>query len=79
MTRTVHRDPPPHPGDRSCRRNCRKDRVCDRTTTHRTRRCTKVRPNVSDIKHDNGNLIVLHRTDQTTADGIYNLWFEHGG
>lgn len=42
-----------------------------RATTHRT---------VRDIKHgNNGNLIVLHRTDQTTADGIYNLWFGHGG
>ena len=31
-------------------------------------------------EHDNdGHLIVLDRTDQTTADGIYNLWFEHGG
>lgn len=29
--------------------------------------------------HDSGDLIVLDRTDQTTADGIYNLWFEHGG
>ncbi|WFP16583.1 alpha/beta hydrolase [Citricoccus muralis] len=28
---------------------------------------------------DNGDLIVLDRTDQTTADGIYNLWFENGG
>ena len=28
---------------------------------------------------DDGHLIVLDRTDQTTADGIYNLWFEHGG
>ena len=26
-----------------------------------------------------GDLIVLDRTDQTTADGIYNLWFENGG
>ncbi len=35
---------------------------------------------VRDIEHDNdGDLIVLDRTDQTTADGIYNLWFEHGG
>ncbi|MEI2677276.1 MAG: hypothetical protein V9G29_05110 [Burkholderiaceae bacterium] len=34
----------------------------------------------ADIEHDNdGDLIVLDRTDQTTADGIYNLWFEHGG
>ena len=28
---------------------------------------------------DNGDLIVLDRTDQTTAPGIYNLWFKHGG
>jgi len=28
---------------------------------------------------DDGDLIVLDRTDQTTAPGIYNLWFEHGG
>lgn len=35
---------------------------------------------VRDIVHDNdGDLVVLDRTDQTTADGIYNLWFEHGG
>ena len=35
---------------------------------------------IRDIEHDNdGDLIVLDRTDQTTADGIYNLWFEHGG
>ncbi len=35
---------------------------------------------VRDIEHDNdGDLIVLDRTDQTTAPGIYNLWFEHGG
>ena len=35
---------------------------------------------VRDVEHDNdGDLIVLDRTDQTTADGIYNLWFEHGG
>ena len=26
-----------------------------------------------------GDLIVLDRTDQTSADGVYNLWFEHGG
>lgn len=26
-----------------------------------------------------GDLIVLDRTEQTTAPGIYNLWFEHGG
>ena len=35
---------------------------------------------VRDVEHDNdGDLIVLDRTDQTTSDGIYNLWFEHGG
>jgi hypothetical protein len=35
---------------------------------------------VRGIEHDeDGDLIVLDRTDQTTADGIYNLWFEHGG
>ncbi|HMT87981.1 MAG TPA: alpha/beta hydrolase [Arachnia sp.] len=28
---------------------------------------------------DNGDLIVLDRTEQTTAPGIYNLWFETGG
>ena len=28
---------------------------------------------------DDGDLIVLDRTDQATAPGIYNLWFEHGG
>ena len=33
---------------------------------------------VRGIEHDN-DLVVLDRTDQTTADGIYNLWFEHGG
>lgn len=31
------------------------------------------------IEHDDGDLIVLDRTNQTTAPGIYNLWFEHGG
>ncbi len=32
------------------------------------------------VEHgDNGDLIVLDRTEQTTAHGIYNLWFEHGG
>lgn len=32
------------------------------------------------VEHDgDGDLIVLDRTGQTTADGIYNLWFEHGG
>ena len=35
---------------------------------------------VHGVEHDNdGDLIVFDRTDQTTADGIYNLWFEHGG
>lgn len=35
---------------------------------------------VRGVEHDNdGDLIVLDRTDQTTSDGIYNLWFEHGG
>ena len=35
---------------------------------------------VQGIEHDdNGDLIVLDRTDQTTATGNYNLWFEHGG
>lgn len=28
---------------------------------------------------DDGDLIVLDCTEQTTAPGIYNLWFEHGG
>ena len=28
---------------------------------------------------DDGDLIVLDRTDQAAAPGIYNLWFEHGG
>jgi pimeloyl-ACP methyl ester carboxylesterase len=32
------------------------------------------------VEHDgDGDLIVLDRTDQTTADGTYNLWFEHDG
>ncbi|WP_083956612.1 alpha/beta hydrolase [Tersicoccus phoenicis] len=32
------------------------------------------------VEHDgSGDLIVLDRTDQTIAVGIYNLWFEHGG
>ena len=35
---------------------------------------------VHGVEHDEeGDLIVLDRTDQTTSDGIYNLWFEHGG
>ncbi len=32
---------------------------------------------VRDIEHDNAD--DYDWTDQTTADGIYNLWFEHGG
>ncbi|MFT8396006.1 alpha/beta hydrolase [Propionibacterium sp.] len=32
------------------------------------------------VEHnEGGDLIVLDRTAQTTAPGIYNLWFEHGG
>ncbi|BAU32774.1 hypothetical protein [Microcella alkaliphila] len=32
------------------------------------------------VEHDDrGGLIVLDRTEQTTAAGIYNLWFETGG
>ena len=35
---------------------------------------------VRGVEHDDdGDLIVLDRTDQTTAPGIYNLWFKHGG
>ena len=35
---------------------------------------------VRGIEHDeDADLIVLDRTDQTTSDGIYTLWFEHGG
>ncbi len=35
---------------------------------------------VRGVEHDDtGDLLVLGRTDQTTAPGIYNLWFEHGG
>ena len=35
---------------------------------------------VRGVEHaDDGDLIVLDRTDQATAPGIYNLWFEHGG
>ncbi|GAA1749840.1 alpha/beta hydrolase [Nostocoides vanveenii] len=35
---------------------------------------------IRSVEHDdNGDLIVLDRTAQTTAPGIYNLWFEHGG
>ena len=31
------------------------------------------------VEYDDDDLIVLDRTEQTTAPGIYNLWFEHGG
>ena len=35
---------------------------------------------VRKVEHDgDGCLIVLDRTQQTTAKGIYNLWFESGG
>ncbi|MGO1235171.1 hypothetical protein [Microbacterium gubbeenense] len=35
---------------------------------------------IRSVEHDdNGDLIVLDRTEQTTGHGIYNLWFEHGG
>ena len=35
---------------------------------------------VRGIEHDgDGGLIVLDRTEQTSARGIYNLWFENGG
>lgn len=35
---------------------------------------------VRGIEHDeDGDLIVLDRTGQTTSDGVYNLWFEHDG
>lgn len=35
---------------------------------------------IRDIEHDHRiQRVVLDRTDQTTADGIYNLWLEHGG
>ena len=35
---------------------------------------------IRDIEHDDGTQrVVLDRTPQTTADGIYNLWIEHGG
>lgn len=35
---------------------------------------------IRDIQHDHGpQRVVLDHTDQTTADGIYNLWLEHGG
>ncbi|GAA1808238.1 alpha/beta hydrolase [Nostocoides veronense] len=31
------------------------------------------------VEYDDDDLIVVNRTEQTTAPGIYNLWFEHGG
>jgi len=36
---------------------------------------------IHDIEHDNDGTqrVVLDRTPQTTADGIYNLWTERGG
>lgn len=35
---------------------------------------------IRDIEHDDGTQrVVLDRTDQTTAVGIYNFWLEHGG
>ena len=35
---------------------------------------------IHDIEHDDGTQrVVLDRTDQTTADGLYNLWIERGG
>lgn len=35
---------------------------------------------IRSVEHDeDADLIVLDRTDQTIAVGIYNLWFEHGG
>jgi pimeloyl-ACP methyl ester carboxylesterase len=35
---------------------------------------------IHDIEHDDGTQqVVLDRTPQTTADGIYNLWIERGG
>ncbi|CAM2797351.1 alpha/beta hydrolase family protein [Skermania piniformis] len=35
---------------------------------------------IHDIEHDGETQrVVLDRTSQTTADGIYNLWLEHGG
>lgn len=35
---------------------------------------------IRDIERDDGTRrVVLDRTPQTTADGIYNLWIEHGG
>ena len=35
---------------------------------------------IRNVEHDDGTQrVVLDRTDQTTADGIYNLWVEGGG
>lgn len=35
---------------------------------------------IRSVEHaGDGDLIVLDRTEQTTADGIYNLWFKNGG
>lgn len=35
---------------------------------------------VHDVEHDGAHIhVVLDRTNETTATGIYNLWFEHGG
>lgn len=36
---------------------------------------------IRDIEYDGDGTqrVVLDRTDQTTANGIYNLWIEHGG
>lgn len=35
---------------------------------------------IHDIEHDDdAKWVVLDRTDQTAADGIYNLWLERGG
>lgn len=35
---------------------------------------------IRSVEHDDsGDLIVLDRTEQTTAPGIYNLWFENDG
>lgn len=35
---------------------------------------------IHDIEHDDGTQrVVLDRTPQTTADGIYNLWIKRGG
>lgn len=35
---------------------------------------------IRNVEHDDGTQrVVLDRTDQTTAHGIYNVWIEHGG